>query len=57
MTRKEFLVIAIATFITAVAWAVFDILHARANVEVSPKLQQVMEPIDPNFDTANIEGQ
>lgn len=57
MTRREFLIIAIATFITAIAWAVFDILHARANVEVSPKLQQVIEPIDPNFDTTIIESQ
>lgn len=50
MNKKEFLVIAIITLITACAWAFFDILHTRSNTEVSAKVQQVIEPIDPNFD-------
>ena len=53
MTKKEFLIIAIATFITIVAWVVFDILHTRAAVEISAETQQIIEPIDPNF---NLEG-
>lgn len=50
MNKKEFLLIAIITFITVLAWVVFDILHARSKVEISPKVQEVIEPIDPNFD-------
>ena len=48
--RKSFLVIAIVTLITIILWVIFDILHTRANVEISPKLQEVIEPIDPSFD-------
>lgn len=50
MNKKEFLLIAIITFITVLAWVVFDILHTRSKVEISPKVQEVIEPIDSNFD-------
>lgn len=54
MTRKELLVITIVTFITVIAWIIFDILHTRAKVEISPALQEVIEPINPSFDTSGI---
>lgn len=50
MIRKETFIIIIVTFITIVAWAVFDIVHKRSVTTTSPKLQQVSEPLDPNFD-------
>lgn len=50
MTKKEFLIIAIATFITIISWVAFDILHARSQVEISSKTQEVIEPLNPNFD-------
>lgn len=53
MDRKQILFIAIVTVITITAWVVFDILHSRSEVEISSELQDVIEPIDPNF---NIEG-
>lgn len=53
--RKSFLIIAIATLVTIILWVIFDVLHARANVEISPKLQEVIEPLDPNFDTPAIQ--
>lgn len=55
MTRKEWLIAAILTFITIVAWVVFDILHTRAQVEISPKLQEVIEPINPELNTKVLE--
>lgn len=55
MTRKEWLIAAILTFITIVAWVVFDILHTRAQVEISPKLQEVIEPINPELNTKGLE--
>jgi hypothetical protein len=51
MTRKEWLIAAILTLIVILAWVVFDALHARAKVEISPKLQEIMEPISPDFNT------
>lgn len=50
MTRKEWLIAAILTFITILAWVVFDILHARSQVEIPPNLKEVIEPINPEFD-------
>jgi hypothetical protein len=51
MTRKEFLIIAIATLITIIAWVSFDILHARAIVKPTPDVEDAITPIDPNFNT------
>ena len=54
MTRKEFLIISIATLITVIAWVVFDILHARAQVKIPDNIKEVIEPINPNFDVSGI---
>lgn len=50
MTKKRWLIATILTFITIIAWVVFDILHARSQVEIPPKYQEVIEPIDSRFD-------
>ncbi len=55
MTKKEWLIAAILTFITVSAWVVFDILHARAKVEIPPKVQGVIEPISPEFNLSGLE--
>jgi hypothetical protein len=55
MSRKEFLIIAIATLITIICWVVFDVLHKRSAVTISPEVQTVIEPIDPNFDLEAIQ--
>ena len=52
MNKKQWLFAAILTFITICAWVVFDIIHKRAEVEISPKLQDVIEPLNPEFDTS-----
>lgn len=54
MTKKQWLIAAILTFITILTWVVSDIIHTRSQVEISPQLQQVIEPISPNFDTKNL---
>lgn len=56
MTRKEWLIAVILTFTTLCAWVIFDILHTRAQVEISPKIQEVIEPINPNFNTKGLES-
>jgi len=54
MTKKEWLIAAVLTFITLSAWVIFDILHTRSEVEISPKLQEVIEPISPEFNTEGL---
>lgn len=56
MTKKQWLIAAILTFITVCAWVVFNILHTRAKVEIPSKIQEVIEPLNPEFDTSGIES-
>lgn len=56
MTRKEWLIAAIATFITICAWVIFDIIHARAQVEIPQNLKEIIEPISPDFNTSVLES-
>lgn len=57
MTKKQWLIAAILTFVTIIAWLIFDILHERASVEVSPKLQEIIQPISPDFNTKSLQSQ
>lgn len=54
MTRKEWLFAAILTLITILFWVISDVLHTRSKVEIPKQIQQVIEPINPNFDTSNL---
>lgn len=50
MSGKQFLYIAIATFITILIWAGSDIYHSRNQVKPGTEVQQLLEPVSPNFD-------
>ncbi len=54
MTRKEILIAVVLTFITICAWELFNVLHARAQVEIPQKTQELMKPISPDFDTSSL---
>lgn len=54
MVRKEWLVVAILTFITILAWVGFDILHTQAEVEIPSELKDLTEPISPDFDVIGL---
>lgn len=56
MTKKEWLIAAIFTFVTVCAWVVFDIIHARAKVEIPAEIQQLIEPINPELNTKALES-
>lgn len=51
MNGKQLLIIVITTFITIVAWVIFDIIHTRSQVEIPIDQQELIEEINPNFDT------
>lgn len=55
MIRKQWLIVAIISFITICAWVVFDILHNTAKVGISPQVQDVIAPISPDFDIKGLE--
>lgn len=55
MKRYDLLIITVVTFLTIVIWVASDIFHARSQTQVSPKIQQVIEPINPNFDLSALQ--
>lgn len=50
MTSKQFLYIAIATFITIFIWVAVDVARSRSAVAPPEEVQKLLEPISPNFD-------
>lgn len=56
MSGRQFLYILIATLITVVIWVGLDILHARSQSDISSQVQEVLEPINPNFDQEVIDS-
>lgn len=54
MTKKEWLIAAILTFITVCAWVIFDIIHTRSQVQIPNQLQEIIEPISPDFNIKNL---
>jgi len=56
MTSKQWLIATILTFITICAWVGFEILHTRTQVEIPSKVREVIEPIDPGFNTSSLES-
>lgn len=55
ITKKQWLIAAILTFITVCTWVISDILHTRTQVEIPTKVQEIIEPIDPEFNTSMLE--
>jgi len=55
MTKKEWLIAAVLTFITILAWVISDVIHARSEVQIPQNLQEVIEPISPDFNIQNLQ--
>lgn len=55
MDKKQWLIAVILTFITVCFWVGFEILHKRHETKITPQVQELIEPIDPNFDLTAIE--
>jgi hypothetical protein len=48
--NKEALIFSIFTFVAVVSWIFFDITHTQPSVPVNPKLNLLLEPVNPSFD-------
>lgn len=56
MTKKEWLIAAILTFVTILAWVIFGIIHIRSQVQIPTQLQIIIEPISPDFNIKSIQS-
>lgn len=52
--NKGFLVIAIATLITVIAWVGFDIYNKLPKVNIPANIQDLIAPIETNFDLGGV---
>lgn len=51
LIKKDLLITAILTLVTVVALVIFNINHSQSQVEISSEIQNMLSPIDPNFNT------
>lgn len=50
MSGKQFATIVTITFIVGMLWLVFDIIfNTKPSIPVSPQLETLLKPINPNF--------
>lgn len=54
--NKDLLVVAIFTLITVMAWIVFDVYHAAVTSTITQVQEQLITPLDPEFDQQAING-
>lgn len=54
IARKEVLILVIVTFLTFIAWVIFDIIHVRSAVTIAPTVEEAIKPLEPNFDESAI---
>lgn len=50
MSSKDLLILSFLTFITVVAWIIFDIHHEMTASTITPVQQELMKPLKPGFD-------
>lgn len=50
MSSKDLLIISIFTFITVVAWIVFDVHHATTTSTITPLQEELIKPLESTFD-------
>lgn len=55
MTKNQFIFVLITTFIVTVFWIVADIIHTQPSVPVNPKVETLLDPVNPNFDKSILE--
>ena len=51
MSSKQTLFLSIFTFLTVLAWISFDVYHAATTSTITPIQQELIEPLEPKFDT------
>ena len=47
---KDIFILSLLTFITVVAWVVFDIYHASTMETIKPLTKELLEPLPPSLD-------
>ncbi|MBI2022619.1 hypothetical protein HYS97_02135 [Candidatus Daviesbacteria bacterium] len=54
MNKKEFVFVVIVTCLVVLIWVIAEIIHAKPSEPIDPKIQKLLDPINPNFDQATL---
>lgn len=49
MSNKDLLILSILTFITVLAWIIFDVYHAATTSTITPLQKELIKPLKPTF--------
>lgn len=56
MNNRQFVILVIITFFVGMVWLIADIIfNTKASIPISPKLQTLLEPVNPNFNERVLE--
>lgn len=55
IAQRDLLIIAIFSIMTVFIWIVSDVYHAAATTQITPVQEELMTPLDPNFDQSTID--
>jgi hypothetical protein len=55
MNRKEFIAVFVITCFVLLVWLISEIVHTRPSNPIDPKIQQLLDPITPNFDQKTLQ--
>lgn len=55
MNSKDILFISIITFLTTVAWTIYDIYHTAVTSTITPVQRELIKPIKAGFDQETLE--
>lgn len=54
--QKDFLILAILTLLTVIAWIVFDVYHSYVVSTITPAMERKIKPFDPEIDVQVIQS-
>lgn len=52
---KSWITVLIVTFIAIIAWVASSIAQAQPEIPITPKLQEALEPLSPEFNKTTLE--
>ncbi len=56
MNNRQFTTVAIITFLVGMVWLAADIIfNTKASIPISPKLESLLEPVNPGFNARVLE--
>lgn len=54
MNRRDFVIIVCFTCIALIIWIVADILYTPPTTQIDPKLEKMLEPVNPVFNPKTV---